>query len=312
MRKQCLEVEQNAAKMRPNESNISNIGADAAGVFPLGEALLEFQHAPQVVFHLLPTPISSGTKRAHSPDDDSGPKLKKDPKGRKRDKKEKDPPKKSGGDRVKVPEALRGYSGMNESKMRVCYNYNLPHGCSNSTHEKDGHTRCVKGCHECVKWRLPEEVTGWGHYIFTSDKSSLRGDFLWPGKFVKTTACKTFSGDFSRSHCCQGGDNFSDRHYKSQPTQSVGYPFEFGLHNLCAFCATMWNCQCGKKHSARTATSQVLSFFNGVATPNIRPEDTGEVGKPVVPVDGRYNTQTGRKAGCMECGKSSILTDVDH
>ena len=137
--------------MRAFEKCKSGIKPDATGAYPLGEALLEFQHAPQVVFHLLPTPTSSGTKRGHSPpDDDVNPNVKKNPKDPKRVKKG-DPPKKTGSDRVKVPDALRGFSGLNKSKMRICYNFNLPHGCSNSTHEKDGHTRCVKGCHECIK-----------------------------------------------------------------------------------------------------------------------------------------------------------------
>ena len=61
--------------MRAFDKCKSGIKPDATGAFPLGEALLEFQHAPQVVFHLLPTPISSGAKRTHSPDDDAGPKV---------------------------------------------------------------------------------------------------------------------------------------------------------------------------------------------------------------------------------------------
>ena len=134
--------------MRAFDKCKSNIKPDASGAYPLGEALLEFQHSPQVIFHLLPTPVATGVKRAHSSDDDAGGGTTSDPpKRRKKEKKQK----KKTNDRVKVPEALRGFSGLNKNKMRVCYNYNLPHGCSNSTHDKDGHTRCVKGCHECIK-----------------------------------------------------------------------------------------------------------------------------------------------------------------
>ena len=130
----------------------SNIRVDANGTYPLDAALLKLHTSPEVVFHLLPTPGSAPTKRQRSPDkaavSPSRPAPKKTPKPNPR------PKNKRGGNnnnRVKVPEALKGFSGMNNDNLRVCYNYNLPHGCSNSTHEKDGHTRCVKGCHECIK-----------------------------------------------------------------------------------------------------------------------------------------------------------------
>ena len=132
--------------MRAFDKCKSSIKPDASGAYPVGEALLEFQHSPQVVFHLLPTPEAKGVKRAQkdSSEDDAVAPVKKDNKKKKKQKKKTN-------ERVKVPDALRGFSGLNKSKMRVCYNFNLPHGCSNSTHDKDGHTRCVKGCHECIK-----------------------------------------------------------------------------------------------------------------------------------------------------------------
>ena len=118
-------------------------------------ALLELYNAPEVVFHLLPTPAATGTKRQRSPEspnvrqkksaeDPVQPRAKPAAKAKNKNKRR-------NSDRVKVPDSLKGFSGMNKDNMRVCYNYNLPHGCSNGTHEKDGHTRCVKGCHECIK-----------------------------------------------------------------------------------------------------------------------------------------------------------------
>ena len=128
----------------------SNIRVDASGQYPLDKALLELYNAPEVVFHLLPTP-GGPAKRARSPDADAAkPAAKAAPKAAS-PAAPKRPAKKTKQDRVKVPEALKGFSGVNRDKLRVCYNYNLPHGCSNSTHEKDGHLRCVKGCHECIK-----------------------------------------------------------------------------------------------------------------------------------------------------------------
>ena len=138
--------------MKAFERCRSNIRVDASGSFPLDVALLELYTSPEVVFHLLPTPgASSSTKRPRSPETRSsspakpGPKKTPKPAPKPKNKRGK------GSDKVKVPEALKGFSGMNKDNMRVCYNYNLPHGCSNSTHEKDGHVRCVKGCHECIK-----------------------------------------------------------------------------------------------------------------------------------------------------------------
>ena len=128
----------------------SNIRVDSAGQYPLDKALLELYNAPEVVFHMLPTP-GGPTKRARSPDVEIvKPAAKATPKGGTRASPKKNA-KRTKVERTKVPEALKGFSGVNKDKLRVCYNYNLPHGCANSTHEKDGHLRCVKGCHECIK-----------------------------------------------------------------------------------------------------------------------------------------------------------------
>ena len=138
--------------MKAFERCRSNIRVDASGAFPLDVALLELYTSPEVVFHLLPTPsASSSTKRPRSPETRStspvkpGPKKTPKPAPKPKNKRGK------GSDKVKVPEALKGFSGLNKDHLRVCYNYNLLHGCSNSTHEKDGHLRCVKGCHDCIK-----------------------------------------------------------------------------------------------------------------------------------------------------------------
>ena len=135
--------------MRAFEECKSNIRVDSQGHHPLDAALLKLYTCPEVVFHLLPTPsASSSSKRTRSPEASRSP-TKPAPKKTPKPSPKKKP--RPGQDRVKVPEALKGYKGTNKDNLRVCYNYNLPHGCSNSTHEKDGHLRCVKGCHECIK-----------------------------------------------------------------------------------------------------------------------------------------------------------------
>ena len=129
----------------------SNLKVDSKGKHPLDTALLELYTSPEVVFHLLPTP--GGSRKRSRSKSEAKPKKTQQPDG---------PSAKGGGGkgagktkrqqgRVMVPKALSGYSGLNSKKARICYNYNLAHGCSNSTHMKDGQTRCVKGVHQCIK-----------------------------------------------------------------------------------------------------------------------------------------------------------------
>ena len=129
----------------------SDFKVDSRGRFPLDEALQALYTSPEVVFHLLPTPGGQSRKRSRSkstpkpvkpkPGKPSPPRN--NPKAGIRDKKRQN--------RVMVPKTLQGFSGVNPKKMRICYNYNLPHGCSNSTHSKEGQMRCVKGVHQCIK-----------------------------------------------------------------------------------------------------------------------------------------------------------------
>ena len=130
----------------------SDLKVNAAGQYPLDIALLDLYTSPEVVFHLLPTPGAVSRKRSRSKSDPKNKKTRseKSPSrkpGRKGDSKGKS----KGTNRVMVPKSLKGFSGVNAKKMRICYNYNLPHGCANTTHQKEGQTRCVKGIHQCIK-----------------------------------------------------------------------------------------------------------------------------------------------------------------
>ena len=137
--------------MRAFDKCKSDLKVNQQGKLPFDVAMLELYTSPQVVFHLLPTPGGMTRKRSRSK---SAPKptkpkpgnpsaTKTSPKADKKDKRRQN--------RVLVPKTLEGYSGMNSKKMRICYNFNLPHGCSNSTHTKEGQLRCVKGVHQCIK-----------------------------------------------------------------------------------------------------------------------------------------------------------------
>ena len=137
--------------MRAYDKCKSDLKVNAEGKYPLEVAMLDLYTSPEVVFHLLPTPGGSSRKRSRSKTpprpkpnkNDKGSPPRNNPKGNGKNKKK--------AERVLVPNSLKGYSGVNAKKMRICYNYNLPHGCSNSTHVKEGQTRCVKGVHQCIK-----------------------------------------------------------------------------------------------------------------------------------------------------------------
>ena len=137
--------------MRAFDRCKSNLKVNAQGEYPFDVAVMDLYTSPEVVFHLLPTPGNASRKRSRSKTPPRPKQTKADktlpprnnPKGNGKTKKK--------GDRVLVPNSLKGYSGVNSKKMRICYNYNLPHGCSNSTHVKEGQTRCVKGVHQCTK-----------------------------------------------------------------------------------------------------------------------------------------------------------------
>eukprot|EP00435_Cladocopium_sp_Y103_P039155 s2135_g10.t1 len=141
--------------MRAYDKCKSELKVDQKGKFPLDVALLELYTSPEVVFHLLPTPGGTNRKRSRSPSEPRNKKTKQASDAKPDSKnddhvRDKRNPKKPQ-NRVMVPKNLKGYSGLNPKKMRICYNYNLPHGCSNSTHSKEGQTRCVKGVHQCIK-----------------------------------------------------------------------------------------------------------------------------------------------------------------
>ena len=128
----------------------SDLKVNAQGQYPMDVALLDLYTSPEVVFHLLPTPGTLSRKRSRSKSEPRTKKPRQDPPSTGKGSPKGDGKGKKHG-RVMVPQSLKGYSGVNSKKMRICYNYNLPHGCANSTHVKEGQTRCVKGVHQCIK-----------------------------------------------------------------------------------------------------------------------------------------------------------------
>ena len=131
---------------RASELCRSNMRPTNTGELPIDKAIKELYLSASVVFHLLPLPSGRAAKRGH----DSSPSV--DPHREKKKKKKKakkeSPPDKI---RTRVPDALRGFTGVNSKKQRVCFDFNLMHGCSNNTELDNKTPKCKKGLHECIK-----------------------------------------------------------------------------------------------------------------------------------------------------------------
>ena len=133
----------------------SNLRPDTDGQLPVDKALQELYTSASVLFHLLPLPLaassSNSDKRKAVDDEDTVKQTAKagnkvdtsGGKGRKG--------KRNRQGRTNLPKGLHGFSGWNKQKQRICYNYNMPHGCSNSVTKDGNFDKCSRGHHQCIK-----------------------------------------------------------------------------------------------------------------------------------------------------------------
>lgn len=105
----------------------SSVKRTGAGVLPLNDGFDNLQNDSTVNFHLLPLP-QSGTKKVADPPIKKIKKVK-------------------GKGNGKMPRELLGLNQSTASGDRICYNYNLKHGCK---YAKPGQS-CKKGKHICMK-----------------------------------------------------------------------------------------------------------------------------------------------------------------
>ena len=125
------------------------------GQYPV-VAMEELYLTPQVAFHLMPLPGASTPPVAAQPAADKKRKSEetvadvKQPRPGKGNAKGKGKRNKGAG-RTSLPAGLHGFAGVNKKKMRIFYNYNLPHGCNLETKVTDGSIGCSRGVHECIK-----------------------------------------------------------------------------------------------------------------------------------------------------------------
>ena len=124
----------------------ASLKRNAAGELPMNEAMLQHYSSAQVVFHMLATPTGRKNPREDhdmSSDDRRGKKRKREKKGKKQDEevvRKRQPT---------VPEALKGNTGTDEKGRRICFNYNLAHGCKLTA--KGTPLKCPRGLHVCIR-----------------------------------------------------------------------------------------------------------------------------------------------------------------
>eukprot|EP00435_Cladocopium_sp_Y103_P004054 s4006_g1.t1 len=146
----------------------SELRADKNGEMPVDKALEELCDSPSVAFHLLPLPTSAqasnANKRKTMDDDDVPKKVQPKPKAQ--------PKRRTTGrqGRTSLPAGLHGYTGWNKQKQRICYNYNMPHGCSNNVTKDNNFDKCNRGIHQCIK-RLCDGQHSHDEWGLTTDGS---------------------------------------------------------------------------------------------------------------------------------------------
>ena len=125
----------------------SDLRPDKNGALPVDVALEQLHSTATVTFHLLPLPTGSGGAapvKRKTPDTEEAPQ----PKQPKPSPKKK-PRNRQG--RSSMPAGLHGYSGWNKQKQRICYNYNMAHGCTNKVTKENNLDKCNRGMHQCIK-----------------------------------------------------------------------------------------------------------------------------------------------------------------
>lgn len=132
-------------------STLTDVRQTAAGVYQLGEALLNLRHDPSIALYLAPIQKSSQSS-GHASSSTStwrpGPFQQNAPKGRSKSK----GGKKGGKGGPPTPSELRGKWHKLANGEPICFGYNCASGCAESSKVKPGE-RCSKGWHVCAEPR---------------------------------------------------------------------------------------------------------------------------------------------------------------
>lgn len=131
----------------------SDLKVDEHGQLPVDIALQDLHMQADILFHLLPVPLShasaSKSSKPSSPPA-SGPSPSKSDHAKKSNNGNKTK-KNVGKSRTKMPAGLHMFKPVNAKGMRICFNYNLPHGCNLDCETVDGVFKCSRGVHSCIK-----------------------------------------------------------------------------------------------------------------------------------------------------------------
>ena len=141
------------------------VGSDLTSVNSVAlvnAAIAKFSNSAAVAFHLYPVPKPPKEDRKR-PWEDLSPNqpwryFERTPKGRGKGKEKGKHDKVKGGGKwskskdkqTSVPSALKGMDP-NYKGHPVCFNHNLPHGCSEETWDTDMGTQCRRGLHVCIR-----------------------------------------------------------------------------------------------------------------------------------------------------------------
>ena len=106
---------------------ITTMKRDASGDLPMDAELLNLESDSSISFHLLPTPVGKIKVPKVKPD-----KPPKNPKGK---------------GKGKAPKELVGLRHNTDEGDRICFNYNMKHGCKFARHGSS----CKRGKHVCMK-----------------------------------------------------------------------------------------------------------------------------------------------------------------
>lgn len=138
----------------------SNLRPDKNDVLPVDAALEELYTSASVVFHLLPLPAASGSNqnlKRKTPEEEAPKKPQPTGEAAAGNKNRRGKRNRQG--RTNLPTPLHGYSGWNKQKQRICYNYNMVHGCSNTVSKDGSVEKCNRGTHQCVKCHGKHSLT---------------------------------------------------------------------------------------------------------------------------------------------------------
>ncbi|CAE7320387.1 unnamed protein product, partial [Symbiodinium microadriaticum] len=151
--------------------------ANAGGSKLVDTALLELVHSPAVSFHLYPLPKPQAPAKRPWEQDSQADRHTKGKNGKGKGK-WKGKVKGKGDSGKNVPSELKGLSGTRNG-IRLCFNFNMAHGCTLECKDINGNPTCARGAHLCMKCggscRLSSALADVGFQTLAVDSREAQG-----------------------------------------------------------------------------------------------------------------------------------------